>query len=70
MHRIKLQKDKILIIAKEIKQKFPNLKINLLIINNKIIIKSKNKLDLETKKNLEYIIKIHFPESILNFQIH
>ncbi len=67
MYKINFNKDKLLIVAQEIKKNFPDLDLKIL-INNKIIIKTKNNLDLETKKRLEVIIKNYFPDNILNFQ--
>ncbi|GIW65794.1 MAG: hypothetical protein KatS3mg094_313 [Candidatus Parcubacteria bacterium] len=68
MDKINLSKDKILIIAKEIKDNYPDLNLKINIFNNKIIIKSKEKINFYTKNHIETIIKIHFPENILIFE--
>lgn len=68
MDKINLFKDKILIIAKEIKDNYPDLNLKINISNNKIIIKSKEKINIYIKNQIETIIKIHFPENILIFE--
>ncbi|MCS7183853.1 MAG: hypothetical protein NZ866_00715 [Patescibacteria group bacterium] len=68
MFKINLKKDKILTLAQEIKKNYPDLKINIIIYNNKILIKSSNKINFEVKKRIEMIVKIHIPESNLSFQ--
>ncbi|GIW66169.1 MAG: hypothetical protein KatS3mg095_0067 [Candidatus Parcubacteria bacterium] len=68
MYKINLNKDKILIIAQEIKKIEPSLNFKISLINNKITIKSKEKISLDIKKQIELIIKIHIPDCILNFE--
>jgi hypothetical protein len=70
MYKINLKKDKLLILAQEIKKNLPNLHLHIQFNSNKIVIKINSDVEnyLETKKYLEYLIKIHFPESYLEIQ--
>jgi hypothetical protein len=68
MEKINLNKNTLLILAQEIKNKFPHLKdLKIKFSDNKIFIITNDNLDIYIKKEIEMIIRKYFSNHQLNF---